>query len=87
MAFLEGPFVALEDFRSVVPVSQCSQRIAVGQPAIEIDFAVIPVELPKVLGDPCGLPSQPPQAGRFRFETLVSKMESSVTLRLLKPAR
>ena len=47
VAFLEGPFVAFEDLRRVVPVSQGSQRIAVGQPAIKVDFAIIPMEVPK----------------------------------------
>jgi hypothetical protein len=67
MTFLERPFVALEDLRSVVPVSQGFQRIAVGQPAIKIDFAIIPVELPKILRDSSSLPFQPRQAGRCRL--------------------
>jgi hypothetical protein len=66
-AFMERPFVALEDVRNVVSVSQGSQRVPIGQPAIEVDFAVSPVELPKVIGDSRSLPFQPSQAGRCRL--------------------
>jgi hypothetical protein len=61
---MERPFVALEHVRSVVSVSQGSQRVPIGQPAIEVDLAVVPVELPKVLGNSCSLPFQMPRAGR-----------------------
>ena len=68
VAFMECPFVELEDVRSVLSVSQGCQCVPIGQPAIEVDLAVIPVELPKVLGDSCSLPFQMPQAGRCRLK-------------------